>query len=246
MDKERKSTAWHNNSQTTISAPLIIDPTVGRLTEKMKTACRKFGEAMDMNVVVKVRAGRSVKTDAKSEPLRKPECGRENCLCCASGNPGGCEKNGIGYRIICEGCQEAGIVAEYEGESGRNAFARGLEHQADLRNESEKSALWKHCQLQHAGEKQSFMMMVFRGFNSCLERQTNEAVRITSSKAEVILNSKSEFHQAPIRRVVATAGLHALQAVEQGRVAVRSRGSARGTRATRAGRGRGRGRPRGD
>ena len=60
MDKERKSTACYNNSQTTISAPLIIDPTVGRLTEKMKTACGKFGEAMDMNVVVKVRAGRSV------------------------------------------------------------------------------------------------------------------------------------------------------------------------------------------
>ena len=78
-----------------------------------------------------------------------------------------------------------------------------------------------------------------------LERQTNEAVRITYSKAEVILNSKSEFHQAPIR-VVATAGLQALQGEEQGWVAVRSRGSARGTRAPRAGRGRGRGRPRGD
>ena len=87
-------------------------------------------------------------------------------------------------------------------------------------------------------------MMVLRSFNSCLERQTNEAVRIPSSKAEVILNSKSEFHQAPIRRVVVTACLQALQGEEQGWVAVRSRGSARGTRATRAGRGRGR--PRGD
>ena len=84
-------------------------------------------------------------------------------------------------------------------------------------------------------------MMVLKSFNSCLERQTNEAVRITSSKAEVILNSKSEFHQAPIRRVVASAGLQALQGEEQGWVAVRRRGTARGARATR-----GRGRPRRD
>ena len=62
MDKERMSTAWHNNSQTTISSLIIIDPTVGRLTEKINTACLKFGEAIDMNVVVKVRAGGSVKS----------------------------------------------------------------------------------------------------------------------------------------------------------------------------------------
>ena len=183
-----------------------------------------------MDVVVKLRAGISVKMDAKSEPLRKSECGRESCLCCESGNPGGCEKNGIGYRIICEGCQEAGTIAEYKGESGRNAFTRGLEHQQDLRNECEKSALWKHCQLLHGGEKQSFVMVVLRSIKSCLERQTNEAVRITSSKAEVVLNSKSEFHQAPIRRVVATAGLQALQGEEQGWVAVRRRGPTRGAR----------------
>ena len=75
LEKERKSTAWQNSGKRRISAPLIIDPTAGRFTEKMKVACQKFGEAMDMDMVVKVRAGRSVKTDAKSEPLRKPEYG---------------------------------------------------------------------------------------------------------------------------------------------------------------------------
>ena len=150
-------------------------------------------------------------------------------MCCETGNPGGCEKNGLGYRITCEGCQQVDIVAEYEGETARNSYTRGLEHQADLRNEFDKSALWKHCQIQHSGEKQSFLMKVQKSFKSCLERQTNEAVRITCSKAEVVLNSKSEFHQAPIRRVVTTAGLQALQGEEQGWVAVRGRGAARST-----------------
>ena len=50
-------------------------------------------------------------------------------------------------------------------------------------------------------------MEVVSCFSSCLERKINEAVRITSSKAEYILNSRSEFHQAPIIRQVVTHGL---------------------------------------
>ena len=39
-------------------------------------------------------------------------------------------------------------------------------------------------------------------FGSCLVRQVNEAVRIEMSKADCVMNSKSEFHQAPLVRVV--------------------------------------------
>ena len=38
-------------------------------------------------------------------------------------------------------------------------------------------------------------------------RQVNEAVRIEMSKADCIMNSKSEFHQAPLVRVVPVNGL---------------------------------------
>ena len=58
-------------------------------------------------------------------------------------------------------------------------------------------------------------MQLLRSFNS-LERQTLEAVRITSSKDQVVLNSKSEFQQAPIKSVVATAGLQAFQGEKPG------------------------------
>ena len=44
-------------------------------------------------------------------------------------------------------------------------------------------------------------------FSGCLERQVNEAVRIGSSKADSIMNSKAEFHQAPLVRVVPVVGL---------------------------------------
>ena len=43
----------------------------------------------------------------------------------------------------------------------------------------------------------------------------NEAVRISSSQADTLLNSKSEFHQAPLTRLVAFTGLHGDQGEDQ-------------------------------
>ena len=44
-------------------------------------------------------------------------------------------------------------VVNYEGETGCNCYSRGLEHQDGLRNEQEDNPLWKHCTLEHGGEK---------------------------------------------------------------------------------------------
>ena len=131
---ERGVLAQGRRGKEEISAPLIIDPTAGALTGALKSACNKYYEATGVQVTVCLRAGFSVGSDAKSEPLRQKSCGRDNCLCCSTGHPGGCETNSVGYRITCESCQGAGSWAQYEGESGRNAFSQGLEHQEDLRN----------------------------------------------------------------------------------------------------------------
>ena len=72
-------------------------------------------------------------------------------------------------------------------------------------------------------------MRALGSYQSCLVRQVNEAVRIGSSKAECIMNSKAEFHQAPLVRVVTVVGLEE----EQGE---------REERRSRVGRGRGAGR----
>ena len=67
--------------------------------------------------------------------------------------------------------------------------------------------MWKHCVVEHDGNKAEFEMKILRTFNSCLDRQVNEAVRIIITKADIVMNSKSEFCQAPIIRVVPTTGL---------------------------------------
>ena len=77
-----------------------------------------------------------------------------------------------------------------------------------LRLEDEGNALWKHCLVEHGGIKAEFTMKQTNVFHSCLVRQVNEAVRIEMSGADCVMNSKAEFHQAPLIRVVPVAGLH--------------------------------------
>ena len=246
ISKELKAATWHNGKQDQILAPLIIDPTAGKLTKGLKDIWNKFKESIGITVTVRERAGVSLGQDAKAEPLRKKSCGRQVCLCCAKGKPGKCESNSIGYRIKCESCLGAGKFVHYEGETGRNAYSRGLEHQRDIKYKDEESPLWKHCLLEHNGIAQSFIMQALRSFKSCLQRQVNEAVRITASKTDiVIMNSKNEFHQAPIVRVTLSRGLHGDQGEDQAPVIASRAGRGAAGRGT-AGRGQQGGEQRGE
>ena len=44
--------------------------------------------------------------------------------------------------------------------------------------------------VEHHGNNPEFEMKVIRSFNSCLKRQVNEAVRIITTKADLVLNSR--------------------------------------------------------
>ena len=88
-------------------------------------------------------------------------------------------------------------------------------------------------------------MKALRSYRSCLMRQVNEPVRILSSKADMLLNSKNEFHQAPLTRLVAVSGLQGSQGENEtaacrmaGRAATVGAGS-QGRGVGGAGRGRG-------
>ena len=102
-----------------------------------------------------------------------------------------------------------------------------------------------HCTLEHNNVKVNFCMKTLKGYRSCLDRQVNESVRVTRSKDHNLLNSKNEFHQTPVIRIIAASGLHGDQGESQeatlttgwGRGSWQGRGSGRG-RARGAGRGR--------
>ena len=140
--KLSKKQNWHKGDSQ-VSAPLILDPVAGPLVEQLQEECRRFQDKFGIRVSVVTRAGQSVRRDAKAEPLRVVGCEREECFPCTgdSERKHDCERNSVGYRITCLTCQQAGKLTTYDGESGRNGYARGLEHMQGLRTRSYKSPL---------------------------------------------------------------------------------------------------------
>ena len=114
---------------------------------------------------------------AESNPLQEGGCGRADCLVCSNGGKGDCSKSWTGYRILCQECPADNLVASYEGETGRNPYSQGLEHESEFKNENDSSSLWKHCTLQHASRKTKFKMDALRSFRYPMVRQVNEWVR---------------------------------------------------------------------
>ena len=208
-EKELKKTNWHQSKANQVSAPLIIDPTAGEMTKDMRAVCKDFEKVTGWRVPVVERAGRAMRSIAKAEPLKKKGCQRADCFPCNTGG-GNCERNGSGYRICCEQCG-----AEYEGETGSNGYCRGKEQEDGLRLEETDNPLWKHCMLKHESQHVNFSMKVLGSFQSAMARQVNEGVRIKRSKADCLMNSKSEFHQHPVVRVVPMRGIQLEQGEEQ-------------------------------
>ena len=98
---------------------------------------------------------------AKPEPLRKKSCGRAKCFPCTTGG-GKCEKNEEGYKMVCLTCLRDGKCTEYEGETGRNGFNRGIE--------DGENALWKHYQVDHESIRAEFSMKVLNVHRTALVR----------------------------------------------------------------------------
>ena len=131
------------------------------MTREMKEVCKKFEEVTGWRIPVIERAGSPIRSIAMAEPLKEKRCKRLHCFPGTSCG-GNCGRNGLGYRIKCETCQRAGLVTVYEGETGRNGYTRGKEHLDALRLENKENTIWKHCMVQHNGEKGNF-------FNESLE-----------------------------------------------------------------------------
>ena len=88
-------------------------------------------------------------------------------------------------------------------------------------------------------------MGVVSSHSTCLDKQVDLLVGIGGPKAEVVQNSKLDFHQAPLERLVATTGLLEEQSLSPqtgGRQRQEFDQAGRGGGAASGGRGGGRGR----
>ena len=103
-------------------------------------------------------------------------CNRQDCFPCKSVEPGEtsfCHKNNITYKIKCNECEKVGLHRSFEGETFKNAFLRGKQHESLLRNKNQKSFMWKHVLEDQPEDKENtaFKMKVTGKFTTPLRHQ---------------------------------------------------------------------------
>ena len=110
---------------------------------------------------------------------------------------GRCRIEGVTYSVNCSGCD-----CVYVGETGRNAFSRGLEHRAAILKKDITSPLYSHSVDDHDGQSVTFNMHVTGSFGrDALKHQISEGVNIQETPAHFILNRRDEWRQTLLPRV---------------------------------------------
>ena len=122
------------------------------------------------------------------------------------------------YRIICLKCRGEGTLAEYWGETARTAFERGEEHVEGMQRREEKNSLWKHSEIYHGGElrKEDLELKVIESHRTPLTRQVHEGIEIETNGAGIIMNSKAEWNQSRLPRIIIETGDRQIEDEESG------------------------------
>ena len=107
----------------------------------------------------------------------------------------------VTYSLWCQECGDE--VASYKGETGRNAYSRGLEHLDCLEaNDEEKSVLWLHSVHHHQSRRDvKYSMKVTGAFQDPLDRQIMEKIQIQNFKGPVLMNRRNEMGGVRVERM---------------------------------------------
>ena len=190
-------------------APLILDPTAeGKMEEEIVRVCKEFEASMGMRVKLAMRGGKKICQDAKSEPMGDGKCGRQECETCYNGGGGGgCMRKGSVYQYECQQCPLEHCSATYTGETSRGVYQRSLEHREAMTAQQPENPMVKHAMIQHGGTMPEFKLTALSSHRTPMERQNREGVQIMMGSGQITLNSRAEFYQIPIVRVVPVRGL---------------------------------------
>ena len=163
-----------------------------------------------MDLRIRETGGPSLARLAVRPDLKAGEpCGRPGCvLDQLSGGQGGPHNKASSlYHGTCKLCGECGIQTEYWGETSFTGYHRTLAHATAIRKRNTQNAFAKHLAIFHPdsqGNVNAFEIRVVATFMKPLPREKSEAVKLHSSQANFVMNSKSEHKQPKIHRVVMT------------------------------------------
>ena len=146
---------------------LFVVPTPGGvLASELRKREADLNKHSDERIKIVEKGGLKVKDILNSKnSAKKSQCSKETCPLCKDStfvrvNPEKhqlpCNTNNIGYRWRCLKCKDNESVKVYEGESGRSARVRGLEHLKDLEKKRQKSVLYKPVMNVNENEEVNF------------------------------------------------------------------------------------------
>lgn len=168
-----------------------------------KSELKKIYEKTIENSKVKVKViekrGQTLKDILqKSRPTEKRKCEeKEKCMVCKCNSKSECRKDNVTYKITCEKCNKI-----YIGETSKNAFTRGQQHERQLYNKDKQSVLYRHIQQDHQEEdlRPTFKMTVVKSHKSALCRQITEAILINNTPRDKLINNKTEWGHTKMMR----------------------------------------------
>ena len=218
-----KRAAWFRPADAVLFLPATPD---SLLADKTREVVNQEGKRLGLNVKVVERAGISLKQQLVKTDLGMGDpCPQGDCVICLT-NPGEGgslhhHRSGCLYEGACMICPEErgeDFTAVYFGESGDSGYVRAGMHRTSIVRKDTGNAFAKHLAEEHPerqGDVAAFKFTVLKTFRKSLYRQVAEAVKIYGSQATIVLNSKAEWHQPSIDRVVVTRDLPERQQVRR-------------------------------
>ena len=208
--------AWYRPSDTVLRVPYTPN---SELATRVREVVQEEGARLDMKVKVQEEAGVSLKRSVVRSDLGAGElCPQGDCPLCLSGDGRGGglhhHRSGAVYKGECKLCGD--LVSRYWGESGDSGYCRTLQHLKAIENKEENNAFAKHLEIHHPdqeGNKGAFKFSLLGVFCQPLVRGVTESVCIHTNDADISMNSKAEWLQPMVARVVVTRDLEELEEV---------------------------------
>ena len=182
----------------------------------MKSVVEEEGRRLGLKVKVQEGAGVALRKSVVKPDLSSGQpCPQGDCPLCLTGEgKGGLHhhRSGAVYRGECKLCGEG--VGTYWGETGDSGYCRTLQHQASIRNREESNAFAKHLMIHHPeeeGNQEAFKFALVEVHGRPLPRLVSESCHIHTSEATIPMNSKAEWHQPMVARVVVSRELAELE-----------------------------------
>ena len=199
-----KDNDWYKSGNEKLLLVMFVETTPnGELINMLRQVEEKYKIDEDKRIKFVEKCGRKIINQIRvADPFRE-NCTEDECIACQNSSKfTNCRKMNIGYELQCKLCKERGKEKVYIGESSRNLFLRGKEHEKLYRKENKNSVIWKHVKSDHEEEKEKvkFEMKMTGCFSKPLQRITEEGIRIKNRKPEELLNSKNEFYGPSVKR----------------------------------------------